>query len=53
MKENPKVAVGEIANTIGISASVVQYHVEKLKNEKRIKRVGADNGGQWKVKWRS
>ena len=47
--ENPKITRRELAENLHVPASTVQFHIEKLKTEGRIERVGGARGGYWKV----
>ena len=49
MRENAKISAAKIARKIGISSRAVEKHIAKLKAAGRIKRVGADRGGVWRV----
>jgi Fic family protein len=49
MKENPKITRKELSEKIGLTQSVIQKHIEKLKADGLIKRVGKTNGGYWKL----
>ena len=33
----------------GITENGVKYHLEKLKNAGRIRRIGPDRGGRWEI----
>ena len=45
----PDVTVAELANATGLSISGVRWNLNKLRDEKRIQRVGPDKGGHWEV----
>jgi Fic family protein len=47
--ENPFISRKEIAEKMRINPSAVQKHIQKLKSEGYIKRVGGDRGGYWKI----
>jgi Fic family protein len=47
IKENPKITRSELSKTLGINPSAVQRHIQKLKTEQLIKRIGGDKGGYW------
>lgn len=47
--ENPKITRRELAEILSIPSSTVQFHIEKLKSEGRLERVGGARGGYWKV----
>ena len=50
LRTNPSVGRGEIAAQLGnITEDGVKYHLNKLKTEGRIRRVGPDKGGHWEV----
>ncbi|MCK5042601.1 MAG: putative DNA binding domain-containing protein [Candidatus Aenigmarchaeota archaeon] len=50
LKENPNYSRKELANLIGnITEDGIKYHLEKLKSEGRLKRIGPDKGGHWEV----
>lgn len=46
---NPKITRKELAESLSIPSSTVQFHIEKLKTEGRLIRVGSARGGYWKV----
>ena len=51
LRKNPSLGRKEIAKMLGdVTEDGVKYHLEKLKQERKIKRVGGDKGGSWKVK---
>ena len=45
----PDATVAELANATGLSISGVRWNLNKLRDEKRIQRVGPDKGGHWEV----
>jgi predicted HTH transcriptional regulator len=47
---NKFVTISELAEIIGISDRSIERNLEKLQKEKKLKRVGADKGGYWKIK---
>lgn len=49
MLANPKITVKQLQEKIGISRGGVEYHIDNLKKEKRIKRIGSTKAGSWKV----
>ncbi len=49
IKENPEIALGEIAEKLGISRDGVKYHVEKLKKSIGLVHEGATKKGRWVV----
>ena len=50
MKENPKISVGELANTIGVSPRTTKSVIAVLIKENKIKRVNGKRYGYWEVK---
>ena len=47
---NPNISKREIAEKLGnMTEDEVKYNLNKLAKEKRIKRVGPDNGGYWEI----
>ena len=49
MEDNPNITIDEIATSIGITRDGVNYQIRKLKDLKKIERVGGDFGGHWEV----
>jgi predicted HTH transcriptional regulator len=50
IKENPYITRKELAEKIGhITEDGIKYHLNKMKKEGKIKRVGPDKGGHWKI----
>jgi len=49
IKENPKITRGELSDKLGINPSAIQKHIQKLKTDGTIERIGGDKGGYWKV----
>ncbi|MGM0505126.1 MAG: ATP-binding protein [Bacteroidota bacterium] len=50
LKDNPKAGRKEIAEIIGdITEDGIKYHLEKLKAEGKLKRVGPAKGGYWEI----
>lgn len=49
IKENPQITRKVLSETIGIASSAIQKHINRLKAEGIIRRVGGDYGGYWKV----
>jgi ATP-dependent DNA helicase RecG len=49
IKENNKISASQLAKVIGISQRKIEENILKLKNKKRIKRVGSPRGGYWMV----
>ncbi len=52
LRASPSVGRSEIATLLGnITENGVKYHLNKLKTEGRIRRIGPDKGGHWEVIW--
>ncbi len=49
MGENTSISAVKIAHILGISRRAAEKHIATLKAEGRIKRVGPDKGGVWRV----
>ena len=49
MGENPDITTGEIASILQLGSSTIEKHIRELKAKNKIKRVGADKGGHWKI----
>lgn len=49
IKENPTITRNALAETIGISPSAIQKHINRLKTDNIIVRHGGDRGGHWEV----
>lgn len=49
IKEYPNITREELSKKINISRDGVKYNIKKLKDNGIIERIGADNGGYWKV----
>lgn len=49
IKENPRITRKALCETIGVASSAIQKHINWLKAEGVIRRVGGDYGGYWEV----
>ena len=49
LKDNPKITRSELALKTGLTENGVKWNLSKLKSEGRIKRIGPDKGGYWKI----
>ncbi|MFH1751617.1 MAG: ATP-binding protein [archaeon] len=49
IENNPYLSTKQIAEIVRLSAIGVRYHLNNLKNKKRIKRKGHGKGGSWKI----
>ena len=53
LKEHPQAGRKEIAEILGdITEDGVKYHIDKLKKEGILNRIGPDKGGYWEIKTR-
>ncbi len=50
IQENPKITRAELSAALGINPSAIQRHIQKLKTDNFIERIGGDKGGYWKIK---
>jgi len=46
---NPQITQKEIVDKIGLTRRGVEWNLKKLKDGKRIRRVGPDKGGRWEI----
>jgi len=46
---NSEVTIPQLAQTLELSKSAVEWQIKKLKSEKKLERIGADKGGYWKI----
>ena len=49
MKENPVIKMQEIATILELSKRAVEMQVKKLREQGKIKRIGATKNGRWEV----
>jgi len=49
IRKKPTVTTQEMMDSLGLSRAGVEKIVKKLKQERRISRVGLDKGGHWEV----
>jgi len=49
MSKEPKISKREVSETLGISETAVDKHIEKLKKLGIIERIGPAKGGHWEV----
>jgi ATP-dependent DNA helicase RecG len=49
ISEKPNITRKELSDKLQINPSAVQKHIEKLKNEGIIIRVGSDKKGHWTI----
>ena len=49
MRNDPKITVANLALHIGITERAIKKQIGKLKAQGRIRRIGPDKGGSWRV----
>ena len=49
LKENPEYTYADLADRLSVSRKTVSERIKKLKEKKRIGRVGSDTKGYWKI----
>ena len=49
IKSNPKTTAKEMSNATGLSRRGVEYHLNKLKKQGKLVRVGSTKMGSWKI----
>ena len=49
MKDNPNITMKELSEKTGLSEKGIEWNIKKLKERKRIRRVGPAKGGHWEV----
>ncbi len=47
--ENPKITRARLSEQLGIASSAVQKHIDALKADEIIERIGGAKGGYWKI----
>ena len=49
LTENPLATMARMAEELGIHPSTVKKHLRNLKQQGRLRRIGPDKGGRWKL----
>ena len=49
MKANPQITQKQIMGKTDLSRRGVEWNLKRLKQERRIKRIGPDKGGHWEI----
>ena len=49
ISKNPAITTKELSRKLKISSRAVEKHIKRLRENNKIKRIGADNGGYWKI----
>ena len=46
---NQRITIAELAKTIGVTPRSIERNLKTLQDQGRIKRIGPDKGGHWKI----
>ncbi len=49
VRQKPHVTIGELMETLNMSELGIKKIIRKLKTSGRLRRIGADNSGSWKI----
>ncbi|MDQ1264021.1 MAG: hypothetical protein QG559_1022 [Campylobacterota bacterium] len=49
IKQNPKVTISQIAQILGLTSRAIEKQFVKLKDEKKIIRIGSSRKGHWEI----
>lgn len=49
ISQKPTITMSEIAEQLELSPKTIEKHIKTLKDNNKIKRVGADKGGYWQI----
>lgn len=49
IENNSQVTIPQLAKLIGVTERTIERNIQELKKENRLKRIGSDRGGHWKV----
>lgn len=49
IKDNPEITIDELADHLGRSTRSVEMQLKKLKEQKKIVRIGPNKGGYWQL----
>ena len=49
LKTNPRAALDQVANVVGLSVRGIEQAIKRLKKAKRIRKVGGKRFGHWEV----
>ncbi len=49
IRDNSHITTEELAQILGISRRAVAKHIAKLKDMRKLERIGPDRGGYWKI----
>lgn len=49
IKDKPNITIKELQEITGLTSRGVEWNLAKLKQERKIKRIGPDKGGYWEI----
>ncbi|MDR2685671.1 MAG: winged helix-turn-helix transcriptional regulator [Rickettsiales bacterium] len=49
IRANPTISRKELADIVGLSSDGIKWNLDKLKKDGKVRRIGPDRGGHWKV----
>lgn len=49
LRANPTLSARQLAAQIGVSARAIEKQIAKLRDAKRLERIGAAQAGSWRV----
>ncbi len=49
LADRPQMTTDELGNALGVSRRTIMSHIKKLKDGKRLCRIGSDRSGHWEV----
>lgn len=49
IRATPAIAIPQIAESLGLTSRAIEKQVRKLKTQGRLRRIGPDKGGRWRV----
>lgn len=49
IRQDPTISAAEMAEQLGLTVKGVEWQLAKLKSDGAITRIGAANGGKWRV----
>ncbi len=49
IKKNQQILLKDLAKTLEVSTRTIRRDIEKLKKMNKLKRIGAEKGGHWKI----
>ena len=49
IRKKPNITIQEIEEVTGLSKRAVEWRLKKLREQGKLKRIGPDKGGYWKI----